>query len=156
MLLLNYELYDLYAVLIRIRCSPSDPADIRIVSAIIDLLDAPQTTNMVEVNAVRKAISIIEGIDKEKWHFAFVNNEYTFGERIIKDELSYKVLEAGFSELLDVLQTEDEKHIYDIADALHNVPIIFAQNCKNIKRTVRSCISDYRKKYNPNFLHDYI
>ena len=41
--------------------------------------------------------------------------------------------------LLDTLE--------DLADALHNVPILFADGCKNLKKAVKIEFHYYNKKY---------
>lgn len=153
MLLSKYDFYDIYAVLLRLRFYTDEPCTKEIVEKISALIDTPQKGNIVAPNLVRRTLSEIPALDREVWRWVFVNNVYTYGECIIKDVLCYEILSAAFAELsLCVQQTNHQEQLFDLTDALHNVAILLADGCKNMKKAIRIEISIYRKKWNPDFL----
>ncbi len=153
MLLIHYDFYDIYAVLVRLRFDTDEPCKAQIIDKIKELINAPQKDNIVEFNLVRRALAEIPSLDREKWAWVFVNNVYTYGECIIEDALCYEILSSGFAELsLCVQKPNHQEQLFDLTDALHNVPTLLADGCKNIKKAIRIEVSAYRKKWNPDFL----
>ena len=151
-----YDLYDIYAVFVYVRAYADDEKNAEISEAVKKLLDSPEKKS-AGLNCIRKAISKIEGIDREHYEWAFTENDYTYIPSIIKDELPYRVLSAGFAEIISAIESGDSERIYRAADAMHNVPIIFAHNdIKEAKKQIKREISFYRKKYNGDFLKDEI
>ena len=57
-----------------------------------------------------------------------------------------------FEELLDCLKEPDEEQINDLKDALHNIPIILAEERKYTKKHIVREIVRYRVKWNKYFL----
>ena len=151
-----YDLYDIYAVIVYIRAYPDDDKIKDIAKAVKCLLDEACAEG-TGFNNVRRAIAAIEGVDRERWHWAFVENDYTYIPGFIKDELHYSVLSAGFAEIISAIESGDGERIYCAADAMHNVPIIFSQyDIKEAKKHIKREISFYRKKYNENFFKEWI
>ena len=151
-----YDLYDIYAIFVYIRAYPDDAKIAEIAKAVKRLLDEPREDG-VEFNGVRHAIAAIEGVDVERWRWAFVENDYTYIPGFIKDELHYRVLSAGFAEIISAMESGDGERLYRAADAMHNVPIIFAQNdIKEAKKQIKREIGHYRKVYNGDFLKEWI
>ncbi|MBQ9745408.1 MAG: hypothetical protein IJW21_01120 [Clostridia bacterium] len=151
-----YDLYDIYAVIVYIRAYPDD-AKIKDVAKVVKrLLDEPREDSG-GFNNVRRAIAAIDGVDRERWHWAFVENDYTYIPGFIKNELHYSVLSAGFAEMIFAMEGGDGERLYLAADAMHNVPIIFAHNdIKEAKKHIKREISFYRGKYNKEFLREWI
>ncbi len=156
MFMTKYDFYDIYAVFIYIRAYTDDAKNSEIAKAVKNLLDAPEKESS-GLNCVRRALSAIEGIDREHYAWAFVENDYTYIPPIIKDELPSSVLSAGFAEIISAIESGDGERIFYAADAMHNVPIIFAENnIKEAKKRIKREISFYREKYNKEFLKEYI
>ena len=63
---------------------------------------------------------------------------------------------AMFEELLDSLKEPNEERINDLKIALHNIPIILADEHKRIKKHIAREISFYRNKWNKHFLEKLI
>ena len=156
MIMTVYDLYDIYAVILYIRAYTDDVKNAEIAKAVKSLLDVSQA-ECGEINSVRHTIAKIDGVDKEHYAWAFVENDYTYMPPIIKDELACRVLSSGFAEIICAIESGDGERIYRAADAMHNVPIIFASNnTKEAKKQIKREISFYRKKYNEEFLKDEI
>ena len=156
MIMTVYDLYDIYAVFLYLRAYPEDEKNAEIAKAVKGLLDEPWGEHG-EFNSVRCTIAAIEGIDRERWRWAFVENDYTYIPGFIKDELHYRVLSEGFAEIISAIESCDGERIYRAADAMHNVPIIFSQyDIKEAKKQIKKEIAFYRKKYNEDFLKEEI
>ena len=156
MYMTKYDLYDIYAVIVYIRAYTNDTKNTEIAKAVKSLLDEPKG-DCGSLNEVRRAVSAVEGIDREHYSWAFTENVYTYMPPVIKDELPYRVLSAGFAEIISAMESGDGERIYRAADAMHNVPIIFAENdIKEAKKQIKRESSFYRKEYNSEFLKDEI
>ena len=156
MLLLNYDFYDIYAVLISFRNDPSNTFNEKIAKTIKSLLESPQVDNVIESNIIRRSIAEIENLDIEQLAWIQANNVYTYGQKVIKEKIAYHILFEGFSELLLCLQDENYKQFEALADALHNVPIILSEKPKNLSKLIKTEISTYRKMWNNAFLKEII
>ena len=66
MLLLNYDFYDIYAVLLSFRNDPSNTFNEKIAKTIKALLESPQVDNVIESNIIRRSIAEIENLDIER------------------------------------------------------------------------------------------
>ena len=154
MLLDKYDFYDIHWAIVLFRIAPLYEHNYEIAKRIKRILDTPQSDNIVPSNLIRKALSDMVSIHKtDEWYWVTTENLYVYGDAIIHDPIAYKILSTGFSELLRCFEEKDEKQIYDIADALHNVPIILTEHSKSFKRLIKSEISSYRRKWNRSFLN---
>ncbi len=154
MLLLNYDLYDIYSVLTMLRAKPEKEYNIEIIRCVLEILSAPQTDNAVESNIIRNKLKFIEPLDKEDFHWVYVNNIYTYGIRVIKEENAYSFLAKGFQLLIECAKAGETQCLVDLADALHNIPIFFADGCKNFKKVAKIQFSHYNKKYHADLLKE--
>ena len=152
MLLTNYDFYDIYWSIVLMR-SDGLGYDYAVSKAIKDTIDAEQKDNIVELNKIRSVLSDIQELKEyKKWQWILTKNVYTYGVKIIKDDFAYQILSAMFEELLDSLKEPNEERINDLKIALHNIPIILADERKRIKKHIAREISFYRKKWNKHFL----
>ena len=156
MYLTPYDLYDIYAVLLLIRAYPADEANASAVSAVKEVIDAPPT-QFSRANAIRIRLGNISELDREKWFFIDTQNVYTWMPPVIRDERVYAILSACMAEMLEAVTLGETERIYDLADALHNIPIILAEGEKGklraVKRDIKREISYvYRPKWNKDFL----
>ena len=156
MLMLNYDFYDIYAVLLSFRNDPSSAHNVNISKNIKLLIDSPQVDNTIESNISRRSLAKIEAIDSGQLDWIRINNVYTYGQKVIKDEIAYRVLSKAFEELLLCLKNKSYDRFEDLSDALHNIPIILVENRKNSLRRIKGEISSYRKKWNSSFLKERI
>ncbi len=154
MLLLNFDFYDIYAVLISFRANPLDSHNVTITKTLKSLIETPQNDNIISDNIIRGALAELKDIDRDHYKWVFTKNIYTYGHKIIKEEIAYQILVVGFSELLKCLDNENFDQFKDLADALHNVPIILAEHTKHVRRLIEKEVSWYRKKWDKNFLRN--
>ena len=156
MLLTNYDFYDIYWSIVLMR-SDGLGYDYAVSKAIKDTIDAEQKDNIVELNKIRSVLSDIQELKEyKKWQWILTKNVYTYGVKIIKDDFAYQVLSAMFEELLDSLKEPNEERINDLKIALHNIPIILADEHKRVKKRITREISSYRNKWNKYFLKNLV
>ena len=154
MLLLNYDFYDIYAVLIMFRTKPEKEYNIEIIKLVLEILSAPQTDSTIESNIVRNKLRSVEHLDEEYFHWVYVNNVYTYGVRVVKDENAYSFLAKGFQLLHECAEDKEIQRLADLADALHNIPIFFADGYKNFKKSAKIQFAHYNKKYQADLLKE--
>ena len=154
MLLDRYEFHDLYAVLVAFRSNPQAEYNIEITKAIISVLEKQQDINLVEFNIFRNALKSIERIDKERFYWVYINNAYTYGHRVEKNEFYYDILLNAFRKLLQSFEQQDFDRVYDLADAFHNIPIFVADQGKNFKKFIKIQFYSYDKKYKTNLFKE--
>ena len=148
--LINYDFYDLYAVIIFVRSSPNDKRLIPVLNSIAELIEAPQSDNGIESNIVRKAIRQCDKADIDGLSFANTDNVYTANIRIMKNSVYYKILSKIFRELADSMSISIERTVA-AADSLHNIPLLLADELKP-KKAITLAIKEYRARYSPIFL----
>ena len=156
MLLTNYDFYDIYWSIVLMR-SERAGHDYIVSKAIKDAIDAEQRDNIVEMNIIRNILADIGELKEiEEWQWIYTKNVYTYGVKVIKDNFSYQILSTIFEELLSCLKKPNEDRIYDLKDALHNIPIILSEDGKQIKKHIAREIACYRNKWNKDFLKKYL
>ena len=150
--LINYDFYDLHAVIVCVRSNPNNKRLIPILNSIVELIEAPQSDNGIESNVVRKTIRQCTETDIESLSFANTDNIYTANIRIIKNSVHYKILSKIFRELAYSMSVNNERAIA-AADSFHNIPLLLADEVK-AKKAITQTIKEYREIYYPNFLAD--
>lgn len=148
-----YELYDLHMILVAIRSYPDDAINSEVVSNIIAVLN--NRTESDEINQFRKALQSVESIDSSGiYDFVFTENKYSyFPLPFLKDERIYSVLSAAFEELLLALDEGNRERIVDLAECLHNLPIILVEKQYSIPNSYwKTFVKYYRNKWNSDFL----
>ena len=147
MLLNEYDLFDMYATLVAIRFKPDAPCHAQVIRCIENILSAPQTTNYVESNRIREALRHIDGLDAELFSWVYVDNVYTYMHRLEKNIFYYTFLSRAFEKLHQYAERKNSERLKDLADALHNIPILIADGCKDFKRSATIQLAGYKKKY---------
>ena len=154
MLLLNYDFYDIHSVITMLREKPENEYNSEVINVVLDILRTPQTDNTIDDNMIRKKLRKIESIDQDDFRWVYVDNIYTYGWKVIKDKTCYSFLANGFQIMLEYAKSGDIQHLGDLADALHNIPIFFADGCKNFKKAVKIQFAHYDKTYKTNLLKE--
>ncbi len=151
-MIILYDLYDMYAVFANIRSHPENPINEKAVSLILDFINGRAAGG--EINGLRTAIAEFIAMDSEGvYAFVETQNVYTYIGSILKDEYIYAVLSAACEELLKVIKTQNTAQIADLADCLHNLPIMLAENNYKIPRRFwKNEVTLYRKTWNKDFL----
>lgn len=152
MYLINYDFYDLYALIVYFRSNPARfPCYIESIRQIIDYLNASTITNEIIDNQIRRFISPYFDKQDEALSWVPVNNVYTANIFVIKKEAYYRILSSVFEEMIG--SYNDEERLYLLCDATHNIPLLLADE-ENPKKIIKIMINDYRKQYNKLFLKD--
>ena len=154
MILSNYDFHDIHSILTMLRAEPEKEYNTQIIASILKILSEPQIDNTVDDNIIRKQLRCIDSLDKDFFRWVYVDNIYTYGLNFIKEDFCYSFLEKGFSKLLECAKNQDYKQLEALADALHNIPIIFAEDCKNFKKTVKIQFAQYDSIYKTNLLKE--
>lgn len=150
MYLINYDFYDLYALIVYFRSDPARfPCYIEPIRQIIDYLNAPVTDNEIIDNQIRRFISPYFDKQDEALSWVLVNNVYTANVFIIKKEAYYRVLSSVFEEMIGFYN--DEERLYLLCDAAHNIPLLLADE-QNPVPIINTMLADYKKYYNKLFL----
>ncbi|MBE6592174.1 MAG: hypothetical protein E7646_09055 [Ruminococcaceae bacterium] len=151
-----YDLYDLHAILVRIRFSPDDTVNCDIILRVIDVLtDSRNNFDNSDSNLFRTALQLVNGLENnDLYDFAFVENKYSyFPLPPLKDERIYTVLIRSFEELLCVIENNNKEQILELSDCVHNLPIFIVENKLTIPKSFwKNEIKYYRKKWNNRFL----
>ena len=154
--MINYDFYDIHAVLVAFRFDHSNKYNFNIANVIKSLLDSPQIDNAIEANIIRRTLVQTKIPDSDLFAWTKTNNIYTYGIKFIKDEIAYRILSEAFAELILCLTNNDISRFQDLSDALHNVPIILADGTKRQIKLIKTEITQYRKTWNPSFLSNII
>lgn len=155
MLLDKSDFYDIHLLLTRIRFQSDQSYHKEMIRAVCAILCAPQKTTDCRFNSIRTALRAIEGIDKELYRWVYEDTDYTCGEKTITDAFCYSFLSRAFFAMLECAEREDWKRLEDLADALHNVPIFFADGCRNFKIKTKVEFHYYNKKYKTNLWKEF-
>lgn len=148
--LLNYDLFDLHALIVVLRAFPDRTELIPALKEITSYIKKESDENNIHDNTVRRILLPYISENDEHLSWVHVMNAYTANIRIIKQKAYYDVLCAVFEELILSLSESSEK-TYLAADACHNIPLLLA-DVKNPRKAVESMIKDYRKIYSHDFL----
>lgn len=100
------------------------------------------------------ALSAIPSLDKELYKFVFVENIYSYYPvLLIRNEQINNILIESCECLLRVIREKNNEKKMDLADCLHNLPILITENKIKIpKEFWVSEVKNYRDKWDKNFL----
>lgn len=149
-----YDLYDLYAIYIRIRAYPDYPLNLPIIEQVSKVLR--QRDENCQPNQFRTALSSIDGLDAERYGFAFVQNAYVYMPQILKDEKVCDLLLTVNESLCQVLREGNAGQIVALTDCIHNLPIDLAEHhCQVPKYFWKGPVRTYRAAWDKHFLKQY-
>lgn len=145
------DLYDITFALIIIRNNITEKTNPQILSQMIKVLEEKNNT---EDNQIRKAISSIDGLNRECWFFAYHNNVYVNHQMLNKANI-YDLLVKLFQSLSCELNKKNFNKAYDLADSFHCLPEIIADNNFRIPKSFwKTFVKGYRSKWDNDFLRD--
>lgn len=150
MKLLNYDFYDLYALLIFFRMETDKISEYaEAVEEIVACLEQPVFSNVSECNTVRKILQkyVSEGEQGLLW--IWTENIYTGNILTMKNTCYYRILAEVFREMLHNLG--DNQRLWRLCDSTHNLPTLLVE-CKEPKKAIKSMIRTYQVEYNKEFL----
>lgn len=151
MYLINYDLYDLEALIVFFRSKPERLADYK--SALNDIIDyiKKQQGHYGDHNNIRKIFRPYFCEIDEIISWVLVDNVYPANIYIIKHQVVYTIISAILCGMLD--NYDDLSRLNLLCDAIHNIPSILIDEVKK-KKIIKIMIKEYKKKYNPKFLND--
>lgn len=145
----RYDLYDMSFALVMIRYDIRSRSNIPVLARMIGVLKAKEA---VGDNQIRRVLSSIAGLDRERWFFVYHNNVYV-NCRILKRKSVYDLLIKSFRELERALRDGEYDRADTLADALHCLPEMIADNDFRIPKTFwKVHIKSYRDKWDGDFL----
>lgn len=146
------DLYDISFALTSIRSNIYYELNNVVLQKIEGVLKSDK--QVLEPNQIRNAISSIQDLDRERWHLVYHNNLYA-NYRLIKDDNIYLVLLNSVGALKRLIQNHEFAQAFDLADCIHALPEILADNNISIPKSFwKTYIKKYRKKWNRSFLKD--
>lgn len=146
-----FDLYDLHAIFVNIRNNESNPLNHDIVFNTLQVIKK-RSTNF-SFNQFRNALLSLELSNCQEYAFVFTQNTYPYIPFLLKDENVYELLECVCDELLDVINGCNYVQIKDLADAIHNLPLLLVENNSTIPDDFwKYEIDFYRNKWNKSFL----
>lgn len=150
-MLINYDLYDLHALMVFLRQNTDKFSQYEnAVRQIVSCLEASMQTGGGEANSIRKILMPFVS-EEEQLSWALVENRYTANVIIIKNKAYYDILSAVLREMLR--WGNDRERLYLLCDAVHNIPLLLA-DVKKPKKAAAAMIKDYQRKYDGDFLSD--
>ncbi len=149
MYLINYDFYDIHALITFFRSKPErfqtyKPALQKIIAYIV----APQG-DFLNDNNIRNILKPYFDESDETISWVMVDNKYTANLTIIKKDYVYRIITSIFSEMME--HYDDSERFNLLCDVTHNLPMILVDKNKP-EKTINLMIKEYRKKYNGQFL----
>ena len=149
-MLISYDLYDLSAIFLNVREFPDYELNSEVLSRCISVLS--DRSNPQELNQFRTALCLIPLLDTEKFNFVFTKNVYVYFPTLLKTESIYGLLIEACKCLLKAIQENNKEKVVDLADCLHNLPIMIANNNSVVPKSFWTFIKYYREKWDKDFL----
>ena len=150
-----YDLYDLHEIFVLIRSFPKDELNAEIINGVCNVLINGQDN--CEPNQFRVELQSIPALrDREHYKFVFTNNVYSYYPlSFLKEQRIYAVLIKACQKLQEAINEGNEERIYDLADCLHDLPIILAENKYPVPKFYwKTYVKYYRNKWDNGFLQD--
>lgn len=149
-----FDLYDLHAIFLNVRNNESDVLNEKIISKTLQVLKDRNCS--FEINQFRIALKSLALSEHQEYSFVFVNNVYPYIPYLIKEEKIYKLLEIGCEELLRNISNKNYDQVRELADTLHNLPLVLAEHRLSIPQTFwKYEVKYYRKKWDASFLREF-
>lgn len=107
-----------------------------------------------EDNQIRKAIASIENLDHERWYYVYHNNVYV-NQQLLENEQIYHLLIKLCNMLTQLLEKNNFEKAYDLADCIHCLPNIIAENNLKIPKSYwKIHLKKYRNQWDRSFLKE--
>ncbi len=146
------DLYDISFALILIRSDIGYELNHAILKKIEDVLKSNKQS--FEPNQIRKAISSIENLNRERWYLVYYNNVYA-NFRLIKEVDVYQVLLKSIGALRNLIEKQEFAQAFDLVDCIHALPETLADSNIILPKSFwKTYIKNYRKKWDRSFLKD--
>lgn len=141
------ELYDLHRILVLIRARPASMDWIPVLESICEAVRTSAADGELVPDRVRRHLRAAEPSDREIFSWAWEECEDAASTAAVFDASCYAVMEKALHMLLACAKLSDSQRLGDLADALHNLPRLYAAGCRRIKGAVRLPFSQYDRAY---------
>ena len=149
-----FDLHDLYLIFTNIRNEPALTLNRNVLNGVLHVLRERNGSD--GMNQFRTELQKINLRDRPEYSFISTLNDYSYIPFLIKDEVIYDLLEECCRALWGAVSESNAQKIGDLADALHNLPILLAENNLCIPRTYwQYDVKYYRGKWDASFLTSY-
>jgi hypothetical protein len=143
------DLYDISAVFTRMRFEIRYDKNIDILQRMIKVM---QINDFYEDNQIRNAIAEILDLDREKYPFVYHQNYYVH-HSFLKNPILINLMIKICNELISAIASEQFEKAEDLADTVHCLPDIIAENRFTITKSYwKSHMRQYRQKWDKEFL----
>jgi hypothetical protein len=143
------DLYDMSAVLTRMRFEIRYAKNIAILERIIRVL---QISDFYEDNQIRNAIAEIPELDREKYPFIYHQNYYVH-HSFLKNPILINLMIKICNKLISAIASEKFEKAEDLADTVHCLPDIIAENRLTITKSYwKNHVRHYRQRWDRKFL----
>jgi len=150
MYLINYDFYDLYALIIFFRGDTGKISEYaEAIKQIIVCLEEPVVGNECPANTIRKVLQEHVSKNERGLFWIWAENIYTGNVVPMKNESYYRILAEVFREMLRSIG--DDKRLWRLCDSTHNLPTLLVE-CKEPRKAIKSMVRIYQMEYNKNFL----
>ena len=150
MQLLNYDFYDLYALLIFFRMDTKKIAEYaEAIEELVACLEQPVFGNVCECNTIRKILKCYVSEEEQGLVWIWTENIYTGNTLTMKNVGYYDILAEVFREMLRNLG--DNQRLWRLCDSTHNLPTLLVE-CEEPQKAIKSMVRIYQMEYNRNFL----
>lgn len=150
MSLVNYDFYDLYALLIFFRADTDKISEYAAaIEELVTCLEQSVVSKVSEYNTIRKILQSYVSEEEQGLSWIWTENVYTGHIFILKNVGYYCIMAEVFREMLRNL--DDGERLWWLCNSTHNLPTLLAEG-KDSKKAIKSIIRIYQMKYNKDFL----
>ena len=144
-----FDLFDLHGIFVNVRNSKCNPLNEEIVHRTLQVIKSRNSD--FEINQFRTALNSLDLSNHPEYLFVSIQNAYPHIPYLIKEEKVYRLLESACKDLLAAIGGHSYNQVEDLADALHNLPLLLAEHQLSIPESYWNHeIKWYRKKWNKN------
>ncbi len=141
---LNYDFYDIQALIVFFRAKPDCVSEYAgAIEQIISCLKDGASGNGAETNTIRKILQGYVSREESGLSWIWTENVYTGNVVIIKEERYYHILAEVFQEML--LCIDDSSCLYELCDTVHNLPTVMVEN-KKPEKIIKSVVEQMKRK----------
>lgn len=145
----SHDLHDLSAAFIAMRAGIREERNAAILMNVRQALLEPEAPGR---HAIRSAILRVPGLDRDAWRFAFARDACEPSPPLGNAAL-LRLLVHVCDALIEALGAGEFERALDLADAVHCLPAIIAENKYTVTKSYwKSHLRHYRRKWNRDFL----
>ncbi len=146
----QYDLYDMTYAFICVRNNINYELNFEIISKIESTLR--RQDEGVEDNQIRKAVSEVNGLDRDVWDYVYHKNTYV-NQRYLRNRELYDLFVKLCVAFKNALYDHNTDMAYDLIDCFHCLPDILVNNNFVIPKSYwKTYVMPFRDKWDKSFL----